>query len=108
MPPAGERTLSRIDVNLAVDRNDLGLQLVFGFLEVALILRLKFAAALAVQVFVQYVPIVEIPASTAERSNHTQNSGRDEPWESGLGEAHTGRCAVVGTTPRERNREDSQ
>jgi hypothetical protein len=96
------------DVDGCVYGDDLGLRKTLIFLEVALVLRLDITPSLAVQVFVEDVGIVKVPAAAADGDEQEADTSRNEGARATTGEAQAGGPGVVGTPGRKGNGEHAQ
>ena len=75
MASAGEGAALREDVNVGVDRDDLGLGEFLVLLEIALVLGLDIAAGVGVEKLVKDVGVVEVPAAAADGDEKEEDAG---------------------------------
>jgi hypothetical protein len=98
----------RIDVDAGIHRSHFELQQVFILFELAFVIRLNVTPRLGVEVFVENMGIVEVPAACASGDDGEEQSERRQAGSYPEGQPSTGAQRILRSAPGQGDRDHSQ
>src|ERR1700739_800679 len=98
----------RINIDGGIDRRYLGLEQVFVLLELAFVVRLNVAARFGIEIFIEDVGVVKVPAAGAGGDESEKHGGLNQAGRALQGQPRTGAQGVFGTATGEGDRNHSQ